>query len=267
MTVREQPSTMTFLEHLEELRSRLIKSMLAALVGVVLAWLFRESLLDWLTRPFVTAWNGAHLKSGVSLHFPAPASLFFAYLKLSVIGGTVAALPVILYQLWSFVAPGLYSREKRFAVPFVATSTLLFATGGYFGWRLAFPLAFRYLLGFSGRVGSSALTVTPTVMIDDYLDFVARMLLAFGAIFELPVLAFFLSLAGVVTHRHLIKFARYFVVVAFVIAAILTPPDVVSQLLLAGPLCLLYAVSVGVAWLVGRRSRAGSGPDNDSASP
>ena len=251
MTVREQPSTMTFLEHLEELRSRLIKSMLAALVGVVLAWLFRESLLDWLTRPFVTAWNGAHLKSGVSLHFPAPASLFFAYLKLSVIGGTVAALPVILYQLWSFVAPGLYSREKRFAVPFVATSTLLFATGGYFGWRLAFPLAFRYLLGFSGRVGSSALTVTPTVMIDDYLDFVARMLLAFGAIFELPVLAFFLSLAGVVTHRHLIKFARY----------------VVSQLLLAGPLCLLYAVSVGVAWLVGRRSRAGSGPDNDSASP
>jgi sec-independent protein translocase protein TatC len=158
----------------------------------------------------------------------------------------------MLWQVWAFVAPGLYSREKRLALPFVVTSCGLFAAGGYFGWRVAFPVAFQFLLSFAGNIGSG-LEVKPTVMVSEYIEFVTNMLLAFGLMAELPVLAFFLSVAGIITHRHLIKFFRYFIVVAFVVAAIVTPPDPVSQLLLAIPLILLYVVSIGVAFVFSRR--------------
>jgi sec-independent protein translocase protein TatC len=243
---------MTFWEHLEELRARIVKALLAGLVGSGICWYYREKLLYWLTKPFMDAWNAGELGGKAALHFPAPASLFIAYIKIAVMGGLIMALPVILYQLWAFIAPGLYSREKRLAIPFVFASCALFAGGGYFGWKLVFPMAFQYLLGFSGPVGAEGFEVTPTVMIDDYIEFVSRMLLAFGATFELPVLIFFLSIAGVVTHQQLWKFFRYFIVVAFVLAAIITPPDVTSQILLAVPLCLLYLVSIGIAWLVER---------------
>jgi sec-independent protein translocase protein TatC len=243
--------SMTFWEHLDELRSRMLKMMVAFAVGAVVCWIYREPLLGWATQPFVRAWNKGHISGKAALHFPAPAALFMEYVKLAVLGGLVLALPIMLYQLWAFIAPGLYAKEKRLAIPFVVSSCALFAGGGWFGWRIAFPIAFQYLLGFSGTVGE--LDVTPTVMIGDYLDFVTRMLIAFGAVFELPVLAFFLSVAGLITHKHLIKFARYFIVIAFVIAAVITPPDVTSQLLLAVPLCALYGVSIGIAWLFGRR--------------
>lgn len=243
---------MTFWEHLAELRSRILRMLLAFAIGTAVAWFFRETLLHWLTTPFIQAWNEQKLTGQAALHFPAPASLFVAYLKLALLGGVVLSLPVMLYQLWSFIAPGLYSGEKRLALPFVFSSCLLFATGGYFGWRVAFPIAFQYLLGFSGPVGKEGFEVKPTVMIGDYIEFVTRMLMAFGAVFELPVLIFFLSLAGLITHRHLIQFARYFVVIAFLLAAIITPPDVTSQFLLAVPLVVLYVVSIGIAWLVDR---------------
>jgi sec-independent protein translocase protein TatC len=244
---------MTIWEHLEELRSRVIKMMGAFLIGAIVAWVYHENILRILAQPFVEAWNSnAELKGVAALYYPAPASAFIAYVRLSALTGIVAALPIILWQIWSFVAPGLYSREKRFAIPFVVTSCLLFAGGGYFGWKIAFPAAFQFLLGFGGDVGSS-FKVVPTVMVPDYIEFVMHMLLAFGIAAELPVLVFFLSVAGVVTHRHLIKFARYFVVIAFVISAIITPPDPMSQLLLAIPLCLLYVVSIGVAWLFSRK--------------
>lgn len=244
--------TMTFWEHLAELRSRLLRMILAFAIGSTVAWVFRETLLMWLTTPFIRAWNDQHLGGTAALHFPAPASLFIAYIKLALLGGFVLALPVMLYQLWAFIAPGLYSSEKKLAIPFVVSSCLLFAGGGYFGWRIAFPIAFQYLLGFSGPVGMEGFEVKPTVMIGDYIEFVTRMLLAFGAVFELPVLIFFLSVAGIVTHRHLIKFARYFVVIAFIVAAIITPPDITSQFLLAVPLCILYVLSIGISWLVTR---------------
>ncbi len=251
-------STMTFWEHLEELRARLIKSIVAIAIGVTIAWLYRQPLLAWLTRPFVLAWQSDRLGTKATLHFGSPAALFVAYVKLAIIGGCVFALPVILYQLWAFIAPGLYSKEKRLAFPFVVSSCALFAAGGWFGWRVAFPVAFRYLLGFSGQVADSALSVTPTVMIDDYLSFVGRMLIAFGLVFELPIIVFFLAVAGLINHRHLIRYARHFIVVAFLVAAIVTPPDVVSQLLLAVPLCVLYAVSIVVAWAVGKKGKSDS---------
>jgi sec-independent protein translocase protein TatC len=254
------PSSMSFWEHLEELRARLVKSIVSIAIGVAVAWIYRQPLLGWLTRPFVLAWQSDKLGSNAALHFGSPAALFIAYVKQSVIGGCVFALPVILYQLWAFIAPGLYSKEKRLALPFVVCSCGLFAAGGWFGWRVAFPVAFRYLLGFSGQIAGSALSVTPTVMIDDYLTFVGRMLIAFGLVFELPIIVFFLAIAGIVNHRHLIKNARHFIVAAFLVAAVVTPPDVVSQLLLAIPLCVLYAVSIVVAWAVGKRPQKAISP-------
>jgi sec-independent protein translocase protein TatC len=243
---------MSFWEHLEELRKRLIYMLFAFIAGAAGAWHFRESMLVWLTMPFVRAWAGTKLGGTAALHFPAPQSLFLAYMKLALIGGILLSLPILLYQLWAFVSPGLYSREKRYAIPFVVSSCGLFAFGAWFGWRFAFPVAFQYLLSFSGKIGDN-IVVEPAVMVDEYIEFVSRMLLAFGAVFELPVLVFFLSIAGIVTHHHLIRFTRMFIVIAFVVAAIITPPDPLSQLLLAVPLCGLYGVSIGVAYVFGRR--------------
>lgn len=244
-----EEGTMSFWEHLDELRSRLVRAVFAFIVGAGVAWFFKEELLMVLTKPFVDGWNTAG-GTKPSLHFPAPASLFLAYVKLSMLGGLVLALPIILYQIWAFIAPGLYAREKRLAIPFVVTSCGLFALGGFFGLKVAFPAAFEYLLGFATNDPNSPLIVEPTVMIEEYMEFVIQALLAFGLVFEIPVVVFFLSITGLVTHRHLIGFGRYFIVVAFILAAVLTPPDPLSQLLLAGPLCVLYGLSIGIAWLV-----------------
>jgi len=243
-----EKGTMTFWEHLDELRSRLFKAALAFTLGGFGAWYFKEKILQVATQPLVDGWVG---NSKVTLHFGAPAAMFLAYLKLSVFAGLAFSMPIIFYQLWAFIAPGLYSKEKKLALPFVFVSTALFMGGSYFGWHFAFPLAFQYLLGFSGEVGD--VVVTPTIMIGDYIDFVVRLLLAFGVAFELPVIVFFLAFAGIVTHKQLLKFSRYFIVLSFFISAIITPPDVMSQFLLAVPLILLYFISILIAWLVQKK--------------
>lgn len=247
---------MTFWEHLEELRSRLLKAGVAFLVGGGVAWFYRVEILSWLVTPLV-------LGGSKTLHISSPADAFIAYLKLSLLAGFILALPIIFYQIWAFVAPGLYAKERRFAIPFVASSTFLFCAGGYFGWKFAFPVAFEYLLGFVE--GDETFAIQDVIMVDEYLQMVTRMLIAFGVVFELPVLAFFLSVAGLINHTHLLKFFRYFVVIAFVLAAILTPPDILSQFLLAVPLVLLYVVSIGIAWLVTRqRQKAKEKEDQQS---
>jgi len=263
MSASTNDKTMSFWEHLDELRRRIIAMALAFATGAGVSWYYRETILEWISYPFIQAWKNGHLKGQAQLHFAAPAALFMAYIKLALLGGFVLALPFILYHLWAFVAPGLYAREKRFAVPFVLASTGLFAMGGLFGFTVAFPVAFRYLLGLSGPVGNT-FAVTPTVMVSDYLDFVTHLLVVFGVVFELPVLVFFLSIAGVVTHRHMLKFARYFIVLAFVIGAIFSPPDIASQLLVAVPLCLLYGVSIGIAYVFGRERKTGPSPGGQS---
>ncbi len=250
----EAEAGMTLWEHLDELRGRLVKMILAFLVGAITAWTQREWLLIVITKPFVEAWKEIGLKDGPSLVFLAPAAQFVAYIRIAAIAGFVMALPLLLYQVWAFIAPGLYSKEKRYAVPFVVASCGLFAGGGYFGWKYAFPIAFKFLLGMGDRVGE--LDVKATITVNDYLDFVTRMLMAFGIAAELPVVVFFLSIAGIITYRHLIKFFRYFLVLDFIVAAIITPPDMMSQLLLAIPLAMLYLLSIGVAWMFGRRPPA-----------
>jgi sec-independent protein translocase protein TatC len=213
---------------------------------------YRQELFQIITVPFVEAWKAARPDQPV-ITFPAPASLFLAYVRLSALAGIVGALPFMLWQIWAFIAPGLYSREKRLALPFVVSSCGLFAAGGYFGWKVAFKIAFQFFLEMSGPVGP--IEIKPSVMVSEYLDFVTNMLLAFGLMAELPVLVFFLSVAGIVNHKHLIKFFRYFIVIAFVVAAVITPPDPLSQLLLAVPLVLLYGVSILVAFVFSRRPR------------
>jgi len=224
--------------HLEELRWRLIKAFVAVAVAFAGCYTFADRLFEFLTAPLVQ-------------HHPGPTTLigtgvveaFFTKLKVSLIAAVFIASPVILHQLWLFVAPGLYATEKRYARPFVLFGTFFFISGAAFCYRFVFPVGFAFFLEEYKSIG-----VQPTIRISEYLTFTARMLLAFGITFEMPVLTFFLARIGVVTHRTLIHYARYAIVVIFIVAAVLTPgPDVASQLLMAGPLLALYIVSIGVA--------------------
>lgn len=256
---KAEDGEMTIWEHLGELRSRMVKMILAFLVGGGVAWYYREKLLIIMATPYIRAWTEGGHADPAKLHFSSPAAAFIAYIKVAAMGGVVLALPLILYQFWAFIAPGLYSREKKFAIPFVVSSYSLFGLGSWFGWRFAFPVAFKYLLSYAGNIGP--MEVDPTLMVDQYLEFVTHMLLAFGFAGELPILIFFLSVSGIVTFGQLWRFFRYFVVLSFVISAILTPPDPLSQLLLAVPLCTLYLASLGIAYVFGR----GKDKDEDKA--
>lgn len=245
---------MTFWEHLDELRKRVMWSVASFFLACFAAWELREWMWGVLVAPWIQAWQSQKIQNAPSLHFVAPGEAFVANVKLSMLGGAAIAAPIIFYQLWSFVAPGLYAREKRFVIPFVLFSTALFLGGGYFGWKLAFPITFDYFLSLSGSVGFGAnvVQIMPTVTMESYLDFCIQMLLAFGLIFEIPLFILFLSVAGIVNYLHLIRFGRWFILVSFVLAAILTPPDATSQVIMAVPMCILYGVSIGVAWLFGK---------------
>jgi sec-independent protein translocase protein TatC len=242
---------MTFWEHLEELRKRLIHAAIALFVGCLVSWEFHGRLLKALEVPFASAWHAAGLPGEADLHQAAPAAGFTAYMKLSLIGGAALAAPVIFYELWAFIAPGLYAREKKYVFPFVGLSSLLFVGGGWFGWRVAVPLSFRFFLNLAHDT-SADVTITPTFMVGEYIDFCLQVMLGFGATFELPIVLLFLSIAGVVNHLTLIRYGRWFVFLAFVVAAFITPPDAVSMLVMAIPLCLLYGVSIGLVYVFGK---------------
>jgi sec-independent protein translocase protein TatC len=247
---------MTLWDHLSELRKRLVYIVLALILTTSVSWVFREDLLAFFAKPLLDAWESRAL-TGSPLNFKSPAEGFLARFKLALLGGAAIGAPIIFYQLWSFVAPGLYAREKKFVIPFVASSTGLFVGGGYFGWKLVFPLAFNYLLSFAGKVtpkltDAPDLTVQPTIMISEYIDFVSRMLLGFGLIFEIPLLIFFLSVAGIVNYLQLLRYSRWFIVCAFVAAAIITPPDITSQVMMAIPMVVLYSGSIILAYVFGK---------------
>lgn len=285
---------MSFRDHLEELRSRLIRATIAVVAGIVVCWNYHEQLFAWLLRPLEVAWfcnardntpqacsipqivqwmlhypvffrmreaaqralpstpNNPAFPLDPQIHFPDPTSAFTVYLKVAAIGGLVLALPVVFYQLWMFIAPGLYANEKRKVLPLTFFSTLFFVGGALFGYHFVFPVAYQWFLGFSGKVGGTAVTVIPTLMMDQYLEFTAQMILAFGVVFELPLFVFFLSYVGLVTWRQLLSFSRYFTVIAFILAAVLTPStDVYSQVMLGLPLIALYFVAVGMAFFFG----------------
>lgn len=251
----EDDVQMSFFDHLDELRRRLIRAAWGLLPGVALAWVFKEQLLDLLVHPLVLAWRKLGL-GAPELHFANPVDPFMAYMKIALVVGILAASPWIFWQFWGFISPGLYSREKRLALPFVISSTVFFAGGAVFGYLVVFPLGFETFLSFAGMLPSRELKVTPTIMIGEYLDFSTQLLLAFGVVFEVPVIITFLALAGIVDWKQLLKFSRWWIVASSVIAALLTPPDVGSQLLMFVPLVVLYFISVGIAFVVGKKRPA-----------
>jgi sec-independent protein translocase protein TatC len=244
-----EDAKMPLTAHLAELRSRLIKSLVAVGIAFVLCYQFVETLMAWLIAPLKALDPAAKVQViGTGL-----AEAFFTKLKVSFIAGIFLASPVIFYQIWRFVAPGLYEHERRYVQPFVFFATGFFVCGAYFCYRLVFPTAFGFFLAEYGSI-----SIEPLLKISEYLSFASRMLLAFGVVFELPVFTFFLARTGIVDHKMMIGTWRYAVVGIFIVAAVLTPgPDVASQLLMATPLLVLYVASIGVAYAFGQPRRSG----------
>ena len=250
----EDDIEMDFFDHIGELRKRLVRIILGALPGVVIAWAYKEHLLAFLQRPFQVAMEA--LEFSPELNMPSPMSMFVAYIKISLLTGILASAPWAFYQLWAFIAPGLYRREKKMAIPFVFFSTLCFGTGVVFGYTVVFPMVFETLLGFAGELPGGA-RIQPEIMIDDYLAITLRLIVAFGVVFEVPVVLCFLTIVGLTNWRSLLKFGRWWVAISTLLAAFLTPPDVASQLVMLIPLVGLYYVSIVLAYLIERFQKVG----------
>lgn len=246
--------------HLEELRWRIVKAMIAIAIGFGIAYWYADVLFEILIRPLHNAAQGHDLRLiGTGL-----AEAFFTKLKVAGIAGIFLALPVILYQAWAFVAPGLHENEKTYVVPFVAFGTFFFVAGAVFCYELVFEVGYGFFIDQYASIG-----IEPAIRISEYLSFSSRLVLAFGVTFELPVVAFFLTRIGMIDHMTLLRPWRYALIVIVVVAAVLTPgPDVASQMLLATPLTFLYVVSIGIAYVFrrrdGGRSDAGDGGSTEA---
>lgn len=235
-TSSSELEVMPFLEHLAELRDRLIRVSLAVVVGAVVCFMFASELFEFLRLP-LSGW-----KTDMQLIGTGPAEAFVVKLKVSLLCGFILSAPYLLFQIWGFVAPGLYQSEKRLVIPFVAISTLFFFVGVVFCYYVVLPFAF----GFFAEEFSS-LSVSPQIKIGEYLSFVAKLILVFGLVFELPIASYFLTRAGVIDEKWLKENASYALVVIVIVAALLTPPDVATQLFLAVPLLILYGLCILVA--------------------
>jgi sec-independent protein translocase protein TatC len=235
---------MPLISHLEELRRKLIISAVSWLVAFLACYSYAEQLFALIADPVRQA-----LPEGTSLVFITATEPFFTYLKIAALAGLLIALPVIFWQIWSFVAPGLYKTEKRYVIPFVMASTLCFASGTFFGFSFVFPMVFKVLIEF----GTSGGDLSAMLSMGSYLTLSSKLLLAFGLVFELPVVIFFLARLGIVDHKMLARNRKFALLAAFLIGAMLTPPDVFSQAALAIPFIVLYEVGIIVARLFGKR--------------
>ena len=222
--------------HIADLRKRLVISVLTVVVMFFVCFSFYEPILNWMMVPVEAVLPKNSQMVAVEIQ-----ETFFTALKVAFFAGFIVSLPVIFWQLWLFLAPGLYDHEKKLVIPFVFFGTLMFLIGASFAYYIVVPLGFDFLIAF----GSTVVTVLPSI--GKYVDFFTKLLFGFGIAFELPVITFFLAKIGLVDDRMLKDFFRYAVVIIFIVAALLTPPDVISQLLMAAPLLLLYGVSIYIA--------------------
>ncbi len=246
-----EESRMPFLSHLRELRDRVRNAALFFVVGFGVCFYFAKDLFDWLLQPLRNSWDVKKL-GPFHVSFLKLTEGFWVEMSIALWAGIFLASPFIFYQLWKFIAPGLYKRERKITVGFAAFSGIFFTAGALFCYYFVLDNLYSFLLGYAGP------EKTAVIAMQEYLDLTRDMMLAFGAVFELPLLILFLSMVGMVTHRGLWKFNRWFVVIAFVIGAILTPsPDVPSQIMMAGPMIILYNASILLSWFVtSRREKA-----------
>lgn len=239
----ERMPSMSFLEHLEELRTRIFHALVAVGCGMGVGWWYHEALFGFMQRPIVEVLhrNGFPEK----LVFSTPTEPFNLYLKISALAGLFITSPYVLYQVWLFISPGLYRREKKYVVPFLCSSVFLFVAGGYFGYRVVYPAALDFLVGKMGT------QFTALINIHEYTDLFLTVILGLGLVFEMPILIFFLALMGVVSASWMWRNIRYAVLGIFIVAGALAPtPDIMSMVIFASPMLALYVVSIGIAWFV-----------------
>jgi sec-independent protein translocase protein TatC len=231
-----------FTAHLEELRKRLIVCFCAIGAGFIVCYFFAKRLFEILMHPLLRA-----MPPEEKLIYTGLPEAFFTYLKVAFLAGTLLAVPVIMYQLWMFIAPGLYDKEKRLALPVVFLSSIFFLGGALFGYFVVFPFGFKFFMGFASDA------IKPLPSMKEYLSFSTKLLFAFGIVFELPLFVTFLAKLGIVDVPFLKAKRKYAILLFFVFASILTPPDVITQIMMAGPLILLYEVSIVGARVFGKK--------------
>lgn len=240
---------MSFLDHLDELRRRIIVAIAAVGISFVACWIFHEKIFDFLSVPITQ-----HLGDR-KLTYLSPTEPFMIYMKASFYAGIFVASPVVLWQVWLFIAPGLYAREKRYAIPFLLSSSILFILGGVFAYSIGLPMALNFLTNF-GRAFQEIVTATY------YFDFALLVILGCAIIFEIPIIIFVLTVMGITNARFLWRNLRYAVLIIFIVAAILTPtPDIVNLLVFATPMLLLYLLGILVAWIFGKKRLRGEDSD------
>ncbi|OGP73598.1 MAG: twin arginine-targeting protein translocase TatC [Deltaproteobacteria bacterium RBG_16_49_23] len=237
--------------HLQELRKRLVLTFIAVGAGFILCYTFSQNLFDILSRPLLKM-----MPPGSSLIFTSVAEAFFTYMKVAFIAGIILVSPFVLYQVWAFVAPGLYRHERRHVIPFVAAGSLFFALGILFAYYVAIPVGFKFLLGYATDF------IKPMPSMKEYLSFSIKFILAFGLVFEFPVVLVLLARIGVVDAKMLARHRKYAILLIFIFAAVMTPPDVISQLLMAIPLMGLYELSILLSKIFGKKKK--TSPSTDS---
>jgi sec-independent protein translocase protein TatC len=245
---------MTLMDHLGELRDRLVRSFIAALVGFLACYAFSKDLFKLMMAPLLEV-----IPPDSHLIFTALPEAFFTYVKVAFVAGLFLVSPYIFYQIWQFISPGLYEQERKYMIPIAFLSAIFFVCGALFGYFIVFPFGFEFFMGFADDL------IKPMPSLREYFSFSLKLLLAFGLIFELPLFIFFLARLGLVTAASLRKKRKYAFLFAFIIAAILTPPDGITQILMAGPLMILYEISIYVALVFGKKKPPSEQEDQEVA--
>ena len=250
----EEDSPMTLMGHLNELRRRLFRIVIIVILGFVAFYGVAEPLYGFLSAPLKV-----QLPEGSKLIYTSPAGAFFTYMKVALVASLFGTSPFSFYQIWAFIAPGLYKEEKRAVLPLAFFSSIFFIAGASFCFFMVFPIAFKFFMGFATD------TIVPMISVEEYLGFALKLLIAFGVVFEMPLFAFFLSRFGLLTPAFMRRQRRYAILFIFIVAAILTPPDVFSQCLMAVPMLLLYEVSIYVSAAAYKKKDEKKADDEDGA--
>ena len=238
MTDDKQP----FLGHLEELRRRLVICAIAVGIGFIISYVFAKQLFSYLILPLTKV-----LPDDSRLIFTNLPDMFIAYIKVALVAGIILAIPIIFYQLWMFLAPALYQKEKKYIIPFVLFSSILFVAGSLFGYLVVFPYGFKFFVSFA----TEDIQALPSVK--QYFSFAIRLLLAFGLVFEMPIVVLFITKIGLITPDSMKKFRKFAILCSFILSAILTPPDVATQLMMALPIIILYEISIFLSKAIYRK--------------